>query len=58
MSDDKTKRSPEDASKISLTEKWELDYWKNELGVSTAELQEAVRKAGNSAAAVRKQLGK
>jgi hypothetical protein len=41
-----------------MHEVWEVEYWTKELGVSKAELQRLVDKVGNSAAAVRKELGK
>ncbi|PSO18722.1 DUF3606 domain-containing protein [Bradyrhizobium sp. MOS002] len=39
-----------------MHEDFEVKYWTKELGVSRDELQKAVDKVGNSAAAVRKQL--
>ncbi|SFP66735.1 Protein of unknown function [Bradyrhizobium sp. Ghvi] len=51
-----TKREQPDRSKINMNEAWEVKYWTHELGVSREELQQAVDKVGNSAAAVRKQL--
>ena len=53
-----TKRGKTDRSKINLREGWELDYWTKELGVSKSELERIIAKVGNSAAAVRKELGK
>jgi hypothetical protein len=50
------------ASEISPTvtestrEDFEVHYWTKELGVSKEELQKAVNKVGNSAAAVLKEL--
>lgn len=58
MSDNLRKKRPQDASKISLIESWEVDYWCEELGISKAKLQEAVKAVGHSAAGVRKYLGK
>ncbi|KQO32813.1 hypothetical protein ASF10_20385 [Flavobacterium sp. Leaf82] len=58
MSDDLGKKRPQDSSKISLTESWEVNYWCKELGISEVELREAVKAVGHSAAAVRKYLGK
>lgn len=46
-----------DRSKINMHEPYELKCWIKKLGVSQEELQNAVAKVGNSAAAVRKQLG-
>ncbi|USQ98017.1 DUF3606 domain-containing protein [Caulobacter sp. RL271] len=53
MSDDKSRRGPEDASRISLSEAYEVSYWTRELGVTRDELARAVVEVGNSAAAVR-----
>lgn len=39
-----------------MGEEHEVKYWTKHLGVSKAELQRAVDKVGNSAAAVRKEL--
>ncbi|MDQ6472530.1 DUF3606 domain-containing protein [Flavobacterium sp. LHD-80] len=56
--DDLSKKRPQDSSKISLTESWEVTYWCGALGVSEAKLREAVKAVGHSAAAVRGYLGK
>ena len=58
MSDNKLNRGQPDRSLINLTEAYEVKYWMKHLGVSRDELQAAIDKVGNSAAAVRKQLGK
>ena len=58
MPDILDKKRPQDSSKISLTESWEVNYWCEELGISEAKLREAVKAVGHSAAAVRKHLGK
>ncbi|MEN2399133.1 DUF3606 domain-containing protein [Flavobacterium sp. MC2016-06] len=58
MSDDLKKKIPQDASKISLTEQWEVDYWCKALGVTETKLREAVKQVGHSAKAVREYLGK
>lgn len=58
MSDDLTKKVPQDASKISLSEQWEINYWCKTLGISEAKLRDAVKAVGHSAAAVRAHLGK
>ena len=55
--DDLMKKGTADRSKINMHEPWEVDHWTKELGVSKAELQKVVDKVGNSAAAVRKELG-
>lgn len=53
MSDDKTKTGPQDASRISLGEDYELDYWTTALGVTRERLHDAVGQVGNSADEVR-----
>jgi len=57
MSDNLTNRVQPDRSKINMHEDHEVKYWTHALGVSRDELQKAVDKVGNSAAAVRKELG-
>ena len=57
MADNKTKRGQPDRSKINMAEDYEVKYWAKELGVTRDELQRVVDKVGNSAAAVRKELG-
>lgn len=56
MSDDTTQRGPQDRSRISLTEDYEVRYWTGELGVSREVLEEAVEAAGSSVDAVRQYL--
>lgn len=58
MSDDLTKKRPQDASRIGLYEQWEINYWCKELGCTEQKLRKAVAAAGNSAAAVRAWLKK
>jgi hypothetical protein len=55
--DDLKNRGQQDRSKINMHEEHEVKYWTKQLNVSKDELQQAVDKVGNSAAAVRKQLG-
>jgi hypothetical protein len=50
-------KSQPDRSKINMHEGCEVRSWTRQLGVSREELQKAVDKVGNSAAAVRKELG-
>jgi Protein of unknown function (DUF3606) len=45
-----------DRSKINMHEPREVQYWTKHLKVSREELQKAVEKVGNGAAAVRKEL--
>ena len=58
MADDLTNRGRPDRSLINMREDHEVKYWTRHLGVSREELERAVDKVGNSAAAVRKELGK
>ena len=58
MSDDLTKRRPQDATKINVHESWELAYWCKELRVSESELKAAVKAVGVMASAVRRHLGR
>lgn len=56
MADDKTLRSPQDASKISLSEDYEVAYWTKKFGVNADELRAAVKAVGNGAGAVERHL--
>lgn len=58
MADNLNERAPQDASRISLNEDWEVRYWTKALGVSKERLAELVRQHGHSAAAIRAALGK
>ena len=58
MSDDLQNRGAQDRSRIAMKEEHEVRYWTEALQVTKAELQRAVDKVGNSAAAVRQELGK
>jgi len=55
--DSLTKKQQPDRSKINLHQPHEVKYWTRALKVSQDELRKAVDKVGNSAAAVRKELG-
>jgi len=55
--DNLSKRDQPDRSKINMSEDFEVKYWIKALGVDRDKLQKAVDKVGNSAAAVRKELG-
>ena len=58
MSDDLSKRGPQDRSRINVNESHELRYWTQELGVSETQLRDAVKAVGPSATAVREHLRK
>ena len=53
-----TNKTPPLRNHIAMNEPLEVKYWTKHLEVSRDELQRAVDKVGNSAAAVRKELGK
>jgi hypothetical protein len=53
-----TGKTPPLRNHIAMNEELEVKYWTKHLGVTREELQRAVDKVGNSAAAVRKELGK
>jgi hypothetical protein len=56
VTDGLTKRDQPDRSKINMDEDYEVHYWTKHLKISKEELQKAIDKVGNSAAAVRKEL--
>ncbi|WP_306097839.1 DUF3606 domain-containing protein [Sphingomonas sp. DG1-23] len=56
MSDDKSLRAPQDASRIAMGEDYEVRYWTNKFGVTREQLQSAVDAVGNSAGAVEQHL--
>ena len=58
MSDDLTKRRPQDASRINVHEPWEVNWWTDKFKVTKAQLEAAVKAVGTSANAVAKHLGK
>lgn len=58
MSDDLNNRGAQDRSRISLQEDHEVRYWTEALKISKVELERVVGKVGNSAEAVRNELGK
>ncbi len=58
MADDKTHVGSPDRDRISLGEDHDVRDWIQSLGVSEAELREAVDAVGNSAEAVRAYLKK
>ncbi|MFC4254666.1 DUF3606 domain-containing protein [Altererythrobacter xixiisoli] len=58
MADDKTIKGPQDSSRISMNEDYEVYYWTDKFGISRDRLQEAVDAVGNSSAAVEDYLKK
>ena len=53
-----TNKVPPRRNIIAMDEELEVKYWTKHLGVTREELKRAVDKVGNSAATVRKELGK
>lgn len=47
MSDNLKKRIPQDASKISLTEAWEVEYCPRKFKITESVLRQAVKAVGN-----------
>ena len=58
MADDKSKKRPQDASKVNVNEPYEMEYWKNKFGCTPQQLRDAVKKVGTGAAAIEKELKK
>ena len=56
MADDKSKRGPQDSSRINIHEPYELDYWSEKFGVSQDELRQTVHNVGPMATDVEKAL--
>lgn len=56
MPDDKTKKIPQDAKRISLTDKDEVCYWCDKFHCTEKQLRNAVRRVGDSAADVEKEI--
>ena len=58
MSDDLSKRGPQDAAKVNVHEDWEVRYWCKAFGCTPDALRAAVNIVGVSSAAVRQYFGK
>ena len=56
MSDDLTRRQPEDPKKINIEQPWELHYWSKKLGTTKHELINAVAQVGPMVIDVEKYL--
>jgi hypothetical protein len=57
MGDDLLDKGQRDRGHIAFGQSHEVQYWTKHLGVTREELRRAIDKVGNSAAAVRKELG-
>jgi Protein of unknown function (DUF3606) len=58
MADDKTNCGPQDRSRVSLQEPYEVEYWTKKFAVSKAELGVLVMKHGNSVKKIEEALKK
>jgi hypothetical protein len=58
MADDLKNPGAKDRARISMGEEHEVRYWTKALSVTKEQLAAAVAKVGNSADAVRRELGK
>jgi Protein of unknown function (DUF3606) len=57
MSDDLLDKGRRDRGHIAINRPYEVRYWTKHFGVTKDDLQRTIDKVGNSAAAVRKELG-
>lgn len=53
MPDNLNIRQPQDKDRINVNEPWEVRYWTQKLGVSEAQLKQAVNAVGPMAAKVK-----
>ncbi len=58
MSDDLSKKRPQDASKVNVNESWEVKYWCDKWNVTEKQLKDAVKAVGVLATDVAKHLSK
>jgi hypothetical protein len=58
MSDDLSKKRPQDASKVNIHESWEVKYWCDKWNVTEKQLIDAVKAVGVLVTNVAKHLGK
>jgi len=57
MSDNLNIRQPQDPKRINVNEPWELRYWTKWMGVSEAQLKQAVKSVGPMVMKVKIYLG-
>jgi hypothetical protein len=55
---DPNKRGPQDASRVNVRERYEVEYWCKKFGVTPQQLKACVQKVGVMVADVKKCLGK
>jgi hypothetical protein len=58
MSDDLSRKQPEDPTKINIHQSWEVDYWSEKFGISEEKLKQAVSSVGIMVSDVRVWLSK
>jgi len=58
MADDLKNRGAQDRRRVNIHEDYEVRYWTEKWGISKEQLAQAVKRAGVSAEAVARQLGK
>jgi len=56
MTDDLTKRGPQDGSRVNVNEPWEVRYWCREFACTEDQLRAAVRAVGVMVSDVRRHL--
>jgi hypothetical protein len=56
MSDDKSKKRPQDSSRVNVHEEYEVEYWSKKFGVTPDQLRAAVSRVGVSAEKVEQEL--
>jgi hypothetical protein len=56
MPDDLERKIPLDRSRVNLSQKYEIEYWCKEFGVSEKKLRNLVKQYGTSVAEIRKHL--
>ena len=58
MSDDTSRRGPQDRSRVNVQQDHELQYWSKKWGISPEELKRIVDQVGPSTKDVARRLGK
>ena len=56
MTDNKTKKKPQDANRVSITDPNEVRYWCDKFDCTKEQLEEAVCRVGDSADAVEDEI--
>jgi len=56
MAENPQNRGPQDASRVNVSEPWEVAYWTRKFDCTKDELVTAVQEVGTSAVAVEKHL--